>query len=356
MKQIVELLKTHDRFVIAGHIGPDEDTIGSCFGLAMALGKLGKKAVVMLEPGALRPKHKIIPGWEYLYRDTEPLAMDVFIALDCADAERLGPARAFLKKAKLTICIDHHETNNGFADYNLIDPNASSTAEMVFGVIEALTDIDINIATAIYAGIVADTGGFKYMSTSRPTMEIAARLMDTGIPFTEIYSEVMDSHSFVGIKAFGLALDASKLAMDGRIIYSCMTREMIANSGAESSDMDGVVEYLMNTRGTEVALFLYERHQNGTAANSAKSCDEAPCEYEGHDIICSAGGDAADANEPIAQRKIKVSMRSRKLHIGKIAAALGGGGHRLAAGCTMVGTMDDVLQNVLGMLERELEH
>ena len=339
MERIVELLKTRDKFVIAGHIGPDGDAIGSCLGLAMAFGKLGKEAVVVLETAAA--KYRNIPGREYLYHGAlEALFVDVFIAMDCADAERLGAARALFDKAVTTVCIDHHETNPGFAEYNFIDPNASSTAEMVLGIIESLTDIDADIATAIYSGIVGDTGGFRYSSTGRSTMEVAARLMETGIPFTDIYSEMLLMHSFEAAKAFGLALGAAGQAMDGRIVYTCITREMLESVGAESSDMDSVVEYLMNTRGAEVALFLYERHTK--AKDEPQACD-ANSETGVNDV------------SPCAMpRKIKVSMRSRGLHVGQVAASLGGGGHRMAAGCTVVGTIEDVLRQVLALLEREL--
>ena len=372
--QIVKLLQEQDRFVIASHIGPDGDAIGSSFGLAMALGKLGKKATVLLEP--YPEKYNIVPGREYLYCNTVPLEMDVFIALDCADTERLGFARPFFNKARTTICIDHHATNEGFADYNLIDPDASSTAEMVLGVIESLFEkfllpeqpslpaipgltrhplsfgedggipgqarddgepshnfIDAHIATAIYTGIVTDTGGFKYASTNRSTMEAAVRLMETGIPFTDIYTEVMHRHSFEASKALGLALGASKLALGGRIVYTCVPKEMLQAAGADSAEMDNVVEYLMSTKGAEAALFLYERHQH--VKNADSGADEEPSERDG-------------------QKKIKVSMRSRGLHVGNIAASLGGGGHRMAAGCTIVGTMEGVLERVLGILEREL--
>ena len=345
MEQIVELIKTRDNFVIAGHTGPDGDTIGSCLGLAMALGKLGKKAVVVLEPYAA--KYRVIPGRKYLYHGAlEALSCDVFIAMDCADAERLGASKAVFDRAQTTVCIDHHETNTGFAQYNFIDPTASSTAEMVFGIIEAITDVDADIATAIYSGIVGDSGGFRYSSTGRSTMEVAAKLMETGIPFTDIYSEMLHRHSFEAAKAFGLALEAARLACDGRIVYTHMTREMLESVGADSSDMDSVVEYLMNTRGAEVALFLYERHQ-AVKDGGMMTIDLPP----------SDNVDANDGALPGAaqhQRKIKVSMRSRGLHVGQVAASLGGGGHRMAAGCTMVGTIDDVLRQVLEIFEREL--
>jgi len=330
VEQIAKLLKEHDNFVLAGHIGPDGDTIGSCFGLAMALTKLGKKAVVLLDTYA--DKYNIIPGREYLYCGKKPLEMDVFIALDCADTERLGASRAFFDKANTTICIDHHETNNGFADYNFIEPDASSTAEMVFKIIDVIADIDADIAAAIYSGIVSDTGGFRHITTTKSTMEIAARLMDTGIPFAEIYNELMHKHTFEAAKALGLALENCESVVDGRIVYTFITRDMLASVNADSSDMDSVVEYMMNTRGAEVALFLYERHQSVKAR------------------------DAETKTEPEdGPKKIKVSMRSRDLHIGRIAASLGGGGHKMAAGCTITGTMEEVLQKVLAVIVKELE-
>ena len=335
MEQIVNLLREQDNFVIASHIGPDGDAIGSSFGLAMALNKLGKKVTVMLEP--YPDKYNIVPGREHLYTGIKPVEMDVFIALDCADKERLGFARPFFRKAKTRICIDHHATNEGFAHYNYIDPDAASTSEMVLTVIDALVELDADIAVAIYTGIVTDTGGFKYMSTSRSTMEAAARLMEMGIPFTDIYNEVMHKHSFEASKALGLALGASKLALGGRVVYTCVPREMLQEAEADSAEMDNVVEYLMSTKGAEAALFLYERHKNIK--------DAAEDETENSD----------DSEPKDGLKKIKVSMRSRGLDVGKIAASLGGGGHRVAAGCTMVGTIEGVLEQVLGIIERELQ-
>jgi len=332
--KIVRLLQEQDKFVIAGHVAPDGDTIGSCFALARALTKMGKKAVVMLEGYA--EKYNIIPGREYLYDWKSPLEMDVFVAVDCADLERLGSFRGFFEKAKTTICIDHHETNKGFAEFNYIEPDASSTAEMVFDVIEALpeTFLDQEIATCIYAGIIGDTGGFRYSSTSQRTMEIAAKLMSTGINFPDIYSEILHKHSFAASKAFGIALANCEAAMDGRVVYTHLTREMLASVGADSSDMDNVVEYLMSTRGAEAALFFYERHQSESGANANPT---------------------PEATSPSEQKKIKVSMRSKGLHIGHVAAHFGGGGHRMAAGCTIMGNIQDVMQDVLALIVRFVE-
>jgi len=314
MNQIVELIHQRESFVLGGHSGPDGDAIGACFGLALALEKMGKKVHVVLEP--FSPKYNVIPGRRFLYpRPLDDFFVDVFIALDSAAPERLGSAEVLFNNAQVTVCIDHHDTNVGFAQFNLIDPKASSTSEMVFRLIECLTEPTAEIASAIYAGMVDDTGGFRYIATRKSTMEIAARLMDMGISFTEIYNELMHKHRFSAGKAMGLALMNSAQSLDGRIVYSHMTRDMLAGLGADPSDLDGVVEFMMDTRGALAAVFVYERH---------------------------------------AAPQVKVSLRSQGPNMARVAAALGGGGHALAAGATFEGSIEDAMERALDLVEQEL--
>ncbi|MCL1861942.1 MAG: DHH family phosphoesterase, partial [Defluviitaleaceae bacterium] len=204
LDEILQIIREGNDFIVAGHVGPDGDSIGSCFALALALHKMGKNVQVLLEPYAR--KFKVIPGKEFLFSgEKESLQPEIFVALDCADSARLGePNKAVFERAKTTICIDHHNTNIGFADYNYIDPEASSASEMVFEVIEQLTTSTHDIAAAIYAGIVSDTGGFRYNATAKSTMETSARLMEQ-ISFTDIYNELMHKHRFAAGKALGLA-------------------------------------------------------------------------------------------------------------------------------------------------------
>ena len=315
MDNIVDLINERDKFVIAGHSGPDGDAIGSCFGLAMALEKIGKEVHVVLEPYA--QKFNVIPGRRFLFNGHhDMLPLDVLIVLDCADPERLSFAQPLFTRVKTTVCIDHHMTNEGFADLNYIEPDASSTAEIVFRLIERLTEPDIAIGSAIYAGLVCDTGGFRYNATSKSTMETAAKLMDMGIPFSEIYNELMHKHRFAASKAMGLALNNSVQSLDGRVVYSYMTRNMLASVGAVPSDLDGVVEYLMSTRGALIALLVYERQ---------------------------------------VPSQVKVSMRSLGPNVGRVAAILGGGGHNLAAGANITGYIDDVMKWTLSLISQELE-
>ena len=315
MKEIRKALINNDRFLLAGHIGPDGDTVGSCFALGMAIEQIGKQAKVMLEPYS--SSLNIIPGKGLLADDSYVHDPDtVCIALDCASPERLGETKKYFDESKHTICIDHHASNEGWAKYNLIEPNASSTAEMIYRIIEPITDINSDIATAIYAGMVTDTGGFRYNATAKSTMEIAAKLMEIGVPFTDVYSQLMHMHKFLEGKALGTALYNSALMEDGKIVYAYVTAEMLKDFGAKSQNLEGSVEYLMGTRDALIAVLVYER---STVA------------------------------------EVKVSLRSRGPNVGSIAAKLGGGGHKLAAGATLYKSVEETLKLVLELAVLELK-
>jgi phosphoesterase RecJ-like protein len=315
VEEILEILRTRDNFILAGHTGPDGDAIGSCFALALALNDAGKKVRVMLESYAR--KYNIIPGREFLFTEKiEDIQMNdvVFIALDCADVERLGAARVLFERAEVTVCIDHHETNTGFAAHNYILPEASSTSEMTFRLIEKLIAPTTEIAAAVYAGMVSDTGGFRFNATAKSTMETAARLMEM-IPFTEIYNELMHQHRFAAGKIMALALQNSQRTRNKKIVYTFISREMLKSVGADLSDLDGVVEYLMGTRKALAAIFVYEK----------------------------------------SAEHMKVSLRSQGPNMGRVAAELGGGGHALAAGANVRGTIEEVLKQTLKLVAKEVK-
>jgi len=314
MDKIIQLIRERQNFVLSGHTGPDGDCIGSCFGLAFALEMLGKNVTVVLEP--YPKKYNIIPGHGFLYSgDLTTLDVDVFIALDCADVDRLGFAKPLFNRAKRTACIDHHKTNIGFAHRNLVEPGTSSTSEIVYRLVEKLVKPTAEIASAIYAGIVSDTGGFKYNSTATSTLEITAKLMQMGIPFTEIYNEVLHKHTFAAGKAKGIVLNNSKQTMEGRITYSHITREEIESVGASTADMEGNVEYLLTTNGTDVSAFIYEKKTPG---------------------------------------QVKLSFRSLGPDVSNVAIAMGGGGHQLAAAGTTTGELNAIIQQALQLLEKEI--
>jgi phosphoesterase RecJ-like protein len=310
---IRQLLREKDDFVLTGHTNPDGDAVGSCFAMGMALRNAGKRVRVVLERHAQK-LHRI-PGRDLLCRDSlNELQPGVFMCLDCADANRLGEAKILLEQAKITACVDHHITNHGFTQYRYINGGASSTCELVYQILGADT-VDYDIAQALYAGIVTDTDGFRFDSVSSETHLMTAHLISLGIPFTEIYTDLLYQRGLSRTKLLGKILEVCIGRLDGRIIYACVTREMLKSVRATSQELEGIVEYLLNIRGAEVSMLAYEQ--------------KSP--------------------------NVKISLRSRHINVGSVAAKIGGGGHRLAAGADAKGDINDICDHVLRMLEQEMQ-
>jgi phosphoesterase RecJ-like protein len=196
---------------------------------------------------------------------------------------------------------------------NYLDGDASSTSEMVYRLLDGFVRLDKDIASALYAGVVNDTGGFRFSAVGKDTLNITARLIAAGIPFTDIYNEILYMRSFNAVKILGRVIDESRLHMDGRIIVAGVTGEMLAECGATVFDLDGVVEFMLDTKRVEIAALLYER-DNG---------------------------------------EVKVSLRSRGLSVGRIAVSFGGGGHRTAAGCSLQSSIKDAVALVTETLIQE---
>jgi phosphoesterase RecJ-like protein len=314
--EIQQVILKYHKFVITGHVNPDGDAVGASFALGLALSGMGKDVSVVLESFA--PKLDIIPGRRLLYSGPiDALAPQVFICLDCADMSRIGGGLAELyARTDVTVCVDHHETNDGFAMFNYLDGDASSTSEMVYRLLDGFVRLDRDIASALYAGLVYDTGGFRFSAVGKDTLNITGRLMAAGIPFTDIYNEILHMRSFNAAKILGRVIDACRLHMDGRIIIAGITCGMLTECGASVYDLDGVVEFMLNTKRVEIAALLYER-ENG---------------------------------------EVKVSLRSRGQNVGLIAVSLGGGGHRTAAGCNLQGSIDDTVALVTDILTQELSN
>ena len=322
LKTIIDLLRGSENIYITSHVNPDGDAVGSCLALGMALENEGKKAAVVVE--SFGKKYSIIPGRHLLFIESDNIkqlpefADPTFISLDCADISRLsGFSGDLFGKAKETISIDHHYSNTNFSKYNYVDSRASSTCEMVYRLLEGYTDITIPIASALYAGMVSDTGGFRFNSTSRETLSIAAKLTSIGIPFTDIYTELMLQRSYKEVKFLGRVIEATRRSKDGRIIYVAVTSDMMKFEGDNTGpqDMGGIAEFMLNTDGAEISVLVYDKGSN---------------------------------NEH------KVSLRSNKVNIGEIAKKIGGGGHKLAAGATLKGDINNIINEVLELAEQAL--
>ncbi len=316
MINLAEELKNVKTAAIAGHVRPDGDAIGACLAIYLYLQENYPdiQAKVYLEE--IPSGFSSVYGAEQICLDcSEDAAYDLFFCLDCADEKRLGKAAKYCAGAKRTICIDHHVSNGGFADVNYIVPDASSTCELVFQLLEE-EKIPFHAAEALYIGIAHDTGVFRYACTSPETMETAAKLMRRGIDFPQLLNTTFYDKTYYQKQILGRALLESILLMDGQVIFSAIRWKEMKFYNVTPADMDGIVENLMQTSGTEAAIFLYET----------------------------------------GYREYKVSLRSKKLvDCSVIAEYFGGGGHVRAAGCTMQGDIYDVVNNITEHMERQLK-
>lgn len=301
---------------IAGHIRPDGDCTGSCMALYQYLTKEFPEKKIDVYFESLPKNFSFLQKTEEIkYSYDKNIEYDLFIALDSSDKERLGDAGKHFDAAKDTICIDHHISNLNYADMNIVDPQASSTAEVLFGLMEE-EKIDINIATSLYLGIVHDSGVFKYSNTSRKTMEIAGVLVEKGVEKTKLIDNTYFRKTYVQNQILGRVLLESILVLDGKVIVSCVSKKMMNFYNATVEDLEGIVEQLRITEGVEAAIFVHE----------------------------------------LETMKYKVSMRSNEIvDVSSIATTFGGGGHVRAAGCTMTGSYYDIVNNVLMYIEKQLK-
>lgn len=313
---LLEAIKNADSIAIGGHVRPDGDCIGSCMGLYQYVRENfpEKEIHVYLQEipnifrflkGTEMIRHEILAKKEY----------DLFVVLDCGDLSRLEFSADLFRTAKKTVCVDHHLSNQDFADENYVRPEASSTSELVYELLE-YDRMSKEVAECLYIGMVHDTGVFRYSCTHPSTMRAAAALMEKGIDFTRIVTETFDEKSYAQNQILGKALLESFLMLDGRCIVSAVTKREMEFYQVLPKHLNGIVSQMKLTKGVDVAIFLYEL-ETGT---------------------------------------FKVSLRSTEaVDVNRVAGYFGGGGHARAAGVTMQGRARDVINNLISQIYLQLQ-
>lgn len=314
MTKLEQMLNTAASVVIVGHVNPDGDCIGSCLAMYRYAKKRRPEADVRVCLKKVPEKFSYLDGYREIQDEVKDEVFDLCICLDCSDKERLGEFAVYLEKAAKSICIDHHVTNTGYTGENVIDAKASSTAEVLYGQLTKEL-IDRELAECLYTGIIHDTGVFRYSCTSAKTMEIAGKLMETGIDFTRIIDDSFFKKTYLQSQILGRALMECIRFSEGKCIFTVVKSQDMEFYGVEPKDLDGIVDQLRTIDGVECAIFMYE----------------------------------------IDTHMYKVSMRSNYVvDVSRIAAYFGGGGHMRAAGCTMSGSIHDVVNNLSGHIEKQL--
>ena len=312
----VALVKEHDEIVLACHVNPDGDALGSMLALGIALRSNGKRVVASWgsEPFEVPSAYASLPGLDLLVPASDvPAAPGLLVTFDTGSEDRLGSLADRVGAAKDVLVIDHHVTNTRFGTVNLIDLDAAATAVMVVELLDLLGwDLTAEVAAPIYTGVITDTGSFKYAATTPAVHELAARLLGTGIRHDVISREIWDTTSFGYVKLLGLVcaravLEADEVAGLG-LVWTAIGIEDLDRYGLALSDVEGVIDVVRTAREAEVAVVLKTDPEDGL---------------------------------------LKVSTRSKgAIDVGAVCAGLGGGGHRFAAGFTSFASLPDTMDQL----------
>ena len=315
MKKINDIIGDAKTIGIAGHVRPDGDCMGSCMSLYNYLKKNRPDLDVRVFLEFVDKKFNIIENTDQIittgYDGTK---CDLFISLDTASLDRLGLNLPFYENAKRTACIDHHASNDGYADYNYILPKASSASEVLYDLLDEDL-IDKSIAAPMYMGIAHDSGVFRFQSTTPKTMRIAANMIEKGVNVNMILEETFFRKTYNQMMVTAKIQSEAVLALDGKCIYGYCTSEMMEEYGVTTKDLDAVVASIRNVDGVEVAMFLYQ----------------------------------------LSEDSYKVSLRSKNyVDVSKIAVENGGGGHVRAAGAEIHGELNDIINKLLNRIKQDI--
>ena len=296
-----------ERFVVVAHHNPDGDAVGSMLGLARALRAAGAD-VVMAHPDAEPVPSDLaflISDGESIARELPPdLGERVLVAVDCASAERLWEQPVH-EGARLVVNVDHHQDNTRFGDLNLIEPDASSTAEVILGIVEgAGWPVTRDVAEPLYVGLVTDTGRFGYSNTRARAHRVAATLIEAGADPSELSRRLYEELPLDRLLLMGRALERARSLAGGRMLASVLTQEDFDAAGGD--DTEGIVEVMRGVRGVQAAALVREAGPAGSYRVSLRASDP-------------------------------------DVDVAEIAGEEGGGGHRAAAGFSTRRTPEDLL-------------
>lgn len=317
-----EVFKTADSFVIAGHIHPDGDAIGSVLGLGLALRDLGRD-VVIISAQHVPHLYRFLPGSELVQTGAEVLRQlapaspaaasaslqakrfHCAVLLDCASLERVGKEIAsIVGHCETLINIDHHISNTRFGAINIVDTGASATGEILYQMLSGLEiGISAQVATNLYAAITSDTGSFQYQNTTSRCHQVASTLLDLGADHHRVHQHFNEHRTLPGIRLLEKGLSTLTLEHDGQIAWMALSRRLFADTGANLEDSDDFINYPKSIDGVEIGILFKE----------------------------------------IDDHEVRVGFRSKSFaDVNLLAGRFGGGGHERASGCTVRGALADV--------------
>ena len=326
-QEIIRLIKNNQTFIITSHTNPDCDALGSELALAEHLRGLGKQVAIINSDPMPAPFRFLDPcsrGTVKRYSQARHAKIinqaDVIFVLDASGGwERVGNVGQALKSAKATkICIDHHPDSTDFVDLAVVDTEAAATAELVYSLLITMNGrLTPNMAQALYAAIVTDTGSFRFPKTSPQTHRITAALLAAGANPSYIYSQLYEQYPLGRVRLKGHVIDSIKTEANGQIAYYSLKRDTLKSYGVKVSDLDGFASLGQEIGGVRITVFCLES----------------------------------------SKKRVKISLRSDgSVAINQIAAEYNGGGHPSAAGATVSGNLDEIMAEIVEKARRLLAY
>jgi phosphoesterase RecJ-like protein len=313
LERVAKAIRDRDRFLLTAHEGPDGDALGSLLGMHKLLEQLGKDSVMFLaaKEFPLPIEYRFLPLEEVFHEPPADMADRAVIFLDCGNIDRM-PVDFLSADGHFTINIDHHHDNTLFGDVNLVEVDASSTAEIVYELAMLLgAELTPAIAAALYVGIVTDTGKFMYENTNARTHRIAADLIDAGIDVAETYRRLYEHVPVEKLRLLSRALEGIERHCDGNLVLAYVTAEDYQRTGAGEEMTEGIIDHLRSVEGARVAALVRDLGDRGQSA-----------------------------------RKVSLRASDASVDVSAIARGQGGGGHKRAAGFST----DDELERLISFL------
>ena len=309
------IIKSSKNILLTSHINPDGDTLGSMCGLYALIEENFKKKCDMLAVSHISRMYEHIPNIKLIKQLNEvdkSREYDLVINLDVAAIDRICDAKILFDKAKKTVNIDHHETNVNYADVNFVEPYASSTAEVVYGIAKDLNwKINLDAANSLYVGILTDTGSFRFDNTTPRALKFTSEMVEMGVKPSEHYRYVYESNPKNMVMFQTHCVNKAVFLDNDRIAYTTVYKKDMEKFSATEDFTEGLTEKLRSIVTTEVAFVAKEMNNGWT----------------------------------------KISMRSKDIDIAAICKKFDGGGHKLAAGCTIKCGIDDAVKKILDTIQ-----
>jgi bifunctional oligoribonuclease and PAP phosphatase NrnA len=322
IEQVADELRAGERFLLTAHEGPDGDALGSLLGMHHLLQGLGKDTVMFMaaKEFPLPIEYRFLPLEEVFHEPPADMADRTVIFLDCGNIDRM-PVDFLSNGDHRIINIDHHHDNTLFGDVNLVDTDASCTAEIVYMLAQMLgVRVGKEMASALYVGLITDTGKFMYENTDARTHRIAADLIDAGVEVDDTYRRLYEHVPIEKLRLVSRALDGIRRECGDRLVLTYVTAADYEATGASEEMTEGIIDHLRSVEGARVAALIRDQGSRGRAAR-------------------------------------KVSLRSSDgcVDVSAIARAHGGGGHKRAAGFSTDLELDELVAFIRGEVSAQLD-